>query len=379
MQIINVARFSQLMLVHILYSFIAAALAVMVPLYLVDKNIDIASIGITLSMIPLTFMIMRVVFASMADGVGTKKLGMVYSLSNMIAILIYSVTTTPLVFLAATLAEGVRNSAFWAISRTEVLVNEGKKAAASVLAYFGGVRQVADGVGRLSIGLLIASFSFQNSFFLLLALTLVMLVLLASHNKWKMGRLAIDRKMTKRVLTNRPRSFWFNALGLTSMSITSNMLLAFLIPLFAYSQLRLSYAETGLMVAVFSLLTGLIMVALLRKHIGAKRMLAITSTMVPLLIIFPFAGQNMILLVVLLAIGNGCSIILSEYILADAVAGSDEMSTDIGLIYMPLRISEFLFMFLGGFVIAAFGYAPLFFICALCVAFFLLFARDHFK
>ncbi|MFH1685255.1 MAG: MFS transporter [Candidatus Micrarchaeota archaeon] len=373
------AKVSKLVIIHILYSFLAAAMAVLIPLYLVDQEVDIASIGIILSTIPLTFMLLRVVFASMADSIGTKTMGTIYSIANMLAIVIYSLTASSIGFIAGTMVEGVRNSGFWAISRTEVLFHNGKDKAANLLAYFGGVRQVADGFGRLSVGFLIAFLTFQKSFILLFALSFVMFVLIVSLNKWKLGNIAINKKMVKRILNNRPRSFWFNALGLTSMSITSNMLLAFLLPLYAYSHLGFSYEETGLMVALFSLLTGIIMMLVLKKHISGKKLMSATALMVPALIVFPFIGSNIIYLVFLLAIGNGCSIVLSEYILADAVSSSDEISTDIGLIYMPLRIAEFVFLFLGGFVIVSLGYAPLFFICSLCVLFFLLFARNHFK
>ena len=85
------------------------------------------------------------------------------------------------------------------------------------------------------------------------------------------------------------------------------------------------------------------------------------------------------LLVIVLAMGNGESMIVAEYILADSVKESEEISTDIGLIYMPLRLAEFIFLFCAGFIIAGFGYAPLFIVCAACVGFFIIFARKYFK
>ncbi len=370
---------SRLLSVNLLYSFIAAALSVMVPLYLVEREIDIASIGITLSVIPLTFMIMRVFFASIADGVGTRIIAFIYGIANLLAISIYGFTNTSLGFVAGTMMEGVRNSGFWAISRTEVVFQNGKKSAGKVLAYFGGIRQLADGFGRLSVGFLIAALAFGNTFLLLGALSFMMLMLIVSLNQWKLGEFVIDKKTLKRIFSNRPRSFWFNAFGLTSISITSNMLLQFLLPLYSRSFLGLTFEETGTLVAVFSLLSGAMMMVFLWKKISAKPLIALAAIMIPVLLLVPFAGDLIFFLVIILAIGNGASMIVAEYILADSVKDSGEISTDIGLIYMPLRLSEFIFLFCAGFIIAGFGYAPLFIICAACVAFFIIFARKYFK
>lgn len=370
---------SRLLSVNLLYSFIAAALSVMVPLYLVERQIDIASIGITLSVIPLTFMILRVFFASIADGVGTRVIAFIYAVANLLAIGIYSATTSSMGFVAGTLMEGVRNSGFWAISRTQVVFQNGKKSAGTVLAYFGGIRQLADGFGRLSVGFLIAALAFGNTFLLLGTVSFIMLMLIISLNHWKLGEFVIDRKTLRRIFSNRPRSFWFNAFGLTSISITSNMLLQFLLPIYSRSALGMTFEATGTLVAVFSLLSGLMMMLLLWKKVHAKPLIAIAALMIPALLALPLAGDMLLPLIILLALGNGASMIVAEYILADSVKDSEEISTDIGLIYMPLRLSEFVFLFSAGFIIAGFGYAPLFAVCAMCVAFFVIFARKYFK
>jgi MFS family permease len=204
-------------------------------------------------------------------------------------------------------------------------------------------------------------------------------MLIISLNNWELGEFVIDRKTLRRIFSNRPRSFWFNAFGLTSISITSNMLLQFLLPLYSVSVLELSFEATGTLVAVFSLLSGIIMMGLLWKKVSAKPLIALAALMIPALLLVPFSGDLIFLLVLFLAIGNGASMIVAEYILADSVKESGEISTDIGLIYMPLRLSEFIFLFCAGFIIAGFGYAPLFIVCAACVAFFVLFARKYFR
>jgi hypothetical protein len=79
--------------------------------------------------------------------------------------------------------------------------------------------------------------------------------------------------------------------------------------------------------------------------------------------------------ILLIAIGNGCSNIIAEYILSDQILRSKDVSTDIGLTYVPLKIVEFIFYLSGGLLIAVFGYWFLFIICALSIALFLILAR----
>ena len=85
----------------------------------------------------------------------------------------------------------------------------------------------------------------------------------------------------------------------------------------------------------------------------------------PALALFPFAGKDILPLLVLLAFGTGCSNIVAEYILVDQVYRSKDVSTEIGVLYIPLRLAEFLFLSLGGLVIADFGYGPPFIFLAM--------------
>jgi hypothetical protein len=92
-------------------------------------------------------------------------------------------------------------------------------------------------------------------------------------------------------------------------------------------------------------------------------------------VLFPLTGKDGLLLLSILAIGTGCTNIVGEYILVDQVFRSKDVNTDIGVLYAPLKVVEFLFLSLGGFAIANFGFTPLFFVLALSLALFVVFAR----
>jgi predicted MFS family arabinose efflux permease len=114
----------------------------------------------------------------------------------------------------------------------------------------------------------------------------------------------------------------------------------------------------------------------MRFEVRKRTLMALALAAVPALALFPFAGGNVLPLLLLLAFGTGCSNIVAEYILVDQVYRSKDVSTEIGVLYVPLRLAEFLFLSLGGLVISRFGYGPPFIVLAASIALFVLFGRS---
>ncbi len=364
----------RLVSLNILYTLIASALSVAVPLYLVQKGVDVTLIGLILAVGPLTFMVLRIAFASMADGEGTGRIDAVYAAMTVIAILVYMVSGSPLLFALGVLAEGIRASAFWAVVRTEVMESEGVGDVRETLTRFSNYRQLADGIARLSIGFLIAVLSFLGAFGFLLALSLALAAIVLPKVRWAskpMGRAEIAR-----IFHGRPRTFWYSALLQMLIWLAYNMMTGFLLPVYLTKSLGLPYEETGILMAVLSIATGATSIALMRMDISKRTLIALSLVSVPALALFPFAGSGILPLLALLAFGTGCSNIVAEYILADQVYRSKDVSTEIGVLYVPLRIGEFLFLSLGGLLISAYGYVPPFAILAASAALFVAFGRS---
>lgn len=360
----------RLLVVNMLYTFIVACLAVMVPLYLVEQKVDITVIGLILAIGPISFLVIRVLFATIADEIGTKTIAVIYSASNLAAIGLYTLVVSPLGFAAAALTEGVRASGFWAITRTEVLQRLGNGDAGRTLAYFSNMRQLADGVGRLCIGFILAFLAFQGSFILFFILSIALFLLVMSVERGKVKNPQVGASNMQRIFKRRPKTFWEAAILQMLAWLPYNMLLGFLVPLYLVAGLGMGYAETGLFLALLSLAIGASAVLSMRWHLHKHALLALAMVAVPALIVLPLSGQFVILPLLAASVAIGASSIMAEYIVVDQVYRSKDVSTDIGVLYGPLKVAEFTFLSLGGLVIAQFGYAPLFFICALCMALF---------
>ncbi|MEW6748325.1 MAG: MFS transporter [Candidatus Micrarchaeota archaeon] len=354
----------ELLATHLLYSFIAAALALIVPLYLLQMEVDIAMVGLILSVGPLTFMTVRIFFAAIADDVGTKAITMVYSVSNILAVLLYLLVLSPLGFASATLAEGVRTSGFWAVARTQTMEFNGRHRRADELAMYSNVRQLGDGLGRLLAGVLLAYFAFQGSFLLVLALSAALLGLALLSRESNSGPMRLDGHLLKRIFKRRDASFWQAALLQLSVWVPFNMLMAFLLPLYLVSALGMDYLEVGAILALLSICTAAVTFIMMRLRFSKKALLVLTALNAPILMIIPFTHVLTIPMMAMLAIGMGCGNIIGEYLLTDQMVRHKGMSTNIGVIYVPSKIAEFLFLSLGGLTIAGFGFTPLFFVLA---------------
>jgi len=369
----------RLLLIQMLYSFVVAAMAVIVPLYLLEQKVDITWIGLILSIGPISFMVIRVTFASMADEIGTKAIAAIYSASNIISILLYLLIASPVGFAFATLAEGVRASGFWAIARTEMFEANGTHDPGKSLAHFSNMRQLADGLGRLMIGFVLTYLAFQGAFLLMLFFSLILVVLTLTNNERQNGKIHIGADTFKHIFKERPKEFWYSSFLQLLIWLPINMLIVFLIPIYLSSSLRMGYYEVGMLLAVFSLANAVFGILFMRLNFSKWILLFFTALSAPALVLFPLMPGLSLPLLFVLAIGGGCGIIMGEYMLLNRVYHSPDVSTDIGVIYAPLKIAEFLFLSLGGFAIMQFGFAPLFFVLAVSITLFVLLGRNGFR
>ncbi len=375
---------NRLLAVNMLYSAIVAALTVVVPLYLINQKIDLATIGLILSIGPLSFMLTRIFFASTADQIGTKVITVLHSLSNLAAIILYLVSSTVLGFSLATFAESIRTSAFWAVARTEILAEttHDNGTSSHTLAFFSGMRQLADAIGRLAIGFVLAYFAFQNAFLCILVLSIALLVLtlISKDHKPKIANHAsnlaeMEGGVLKRIFRKRPITFVHASILLALIALPSNILFGYLIPVYSHSFLGLGYSEIGILIAIFSLVVAVSTIIATRLDLSRGVLLSATLLSVPMFIIWPHVGASMFITLILVAISIGFSNVLSEYILLDQIYRSKEVSTDIGTLYVLLKVIEFLYLASSGFIIAAYGYAPLFYLLAACMLLFTILSK----
>ncbi len=369
----------KLLLVDMLYAFIAAALAVMVPIYMVEIDIDVAKIGIILSIIPLAFMLMRVVFAAIADQAGTKTVEILESIAAIAAIIIYAFSRSARAFAVAQFGEGVRDAGFWATARTDILEINGKKDLAEVFGLLIGLRQLADGLGRLAVGVMLIFFSFSQSFEFLFVLSLIMLILVFTINKNPFKGFPSSKLLLRKIFRRRQHLFWNDAWGIALQQAAPSALISFILPIYLFAGLGMSVFDTSILIAVFALVLAVANILAIKFRMSSTAKVFTVMVMVPAYILLPFFGENPIFPLVLLAIGTGCGNVLSEKLVSRDVRRSKNVSTEVSVIYFPYMVLQFVLIFLGGIAVEMFGYTTVFHFFAAITLYYVLYAIYAFR
>src|SRR5512136_1398925 len=88
-----------------------------IPLLLVERNIDLTTIGVIFSAFPVVFLVSRMFFASAADSIGLKKFFKMDAIGNLASIVLYGISSSPFSYTVAKGAQGIKEASLWAVNR----------------------------------------------------------------------------------------------------------------------------------------------------------------------------------------------------------------------------------------------------------------------
>jgi predicted MFS family arabinose efflux permease len=226
-------------------------------------------------------------------------------------------------------------------------------------------------------GFVIALIGFSNAFMLLIVLSLTTLFLNLQNNHHQRKNELSKIPFYEKILQKRSKSFWFHSFLQILVWVPFNVVSYFILPLYLRTYLNYSIEQTGFFVALFLTLIGIVSISSRKFQIKLSILYLLTFLIAIGFFLFIFS-TNPILPILILSIGMGSSNILAEYLLSKSVHFSNEVSTDIGLMFVPLKMVEFFIYALGGFVVYYYGYSPLFVLCSLSILGFLYFSKSHF-
>lgn len=350
--------------INFLYSFIAAASATLLPLYLLERSINVESIGLVMAVAPITFLIFRIIFASLGDHIGNRPIFYANAITQTLAIAIYWIATTPLMFAFGRLMDGVRASAFWAVNRTEIFKTSDNSKVEKNSIKLMGIRSVGDAAGRIAVGLIVMYISFQNAF---LGLGIISLGLFYFASKvpheGHSGKKLMEG-FAERIMKPRKKDFWLASVPLMFFGAIDYALFVFILPVYMNGVLKMDYFAVGSAMAWVSILFAAAVFLATTKHVKMKMTLLLTLALgaLPLAMVF-FADQlAFMVLVSLFAIGWGMGNASYERILVWATGKGKHVSTEGGVLMVPQRIAEVIFVAGAGAIAGAFGFEIVFFL-----------------
>ena len=356
--------------------FVSGGLALIIPLLLLERNIDLAEIGLVISVLPLVFLVVRLLSAALADQVGWARF---YLLLNwpgtLLSTLVYFLANSIPAFLLGKIIEAVKASSYWAVNRTAIFALSPKQKAAGATRN-AAVLSMSTSIGSAVSGVALAFLGFARTLSMLLVASVIMVIpaamlLRAQRPQARTGILDAVALLDPR---GKGRAFWLVALVMMFFSLAFYPLFALLLPIFMAQQLGYNYMAIGVAFMLYGLLAAFVAFSTLRVPLDIRRV--VVQSVVALLATFLLAGSGSLFLALFsaLALAEGLGIGFFESIIAKASRNELTVSVDVGLLHVPMRIAEFASVLVAGFVVQSFGYMPVFVASGVFFTFFSVFS-----
>ena len=342
--------------------FISGGLRLAIPLLLLDRNVDLIEISVVISVLPIVFMVVRLLMAVIADSKGWNRF---YILLNwpwsILSTFIYFIASSTPIFLLGKFFEALKESSYWAVSRTAIFSlspkREEKEATRNI-----AVLLLSTAVGSAVAGFGIAYFGFS--------LTLGIFIVAAGFIGfpaallWKTPKqnLRPPAPQFRKIINPRKKGkmFWYVSIISVFFSLAFFPLLNLLLPVFMVQQIGYDYTTIGIAYMLYNFIASIVIFGTLRFSLGIKRV--ILQSAIALFATFLLASSNYYFLApfLALAVAEGLGWIFYESIIAKATKNKPNVSVDIGMLIIPLRFAEFGSVLYAGFIAQSVGYLPLF-------------------
>lgn len=355
--------------INFLDTFIASALAVLVPLLLLARDVQVSEIGLVLSALPLVFLFARLLFSAIADQAGFRSFFIVDWLAQAFSVLIYLFAATPIGFIFGKVAEGVRASAFWAVNRTAIFYYaEGRETRAAMKLY--AIRTAGAAIATALVGVLAAFFGLQYALIFLLGIVLLQGFPTFTMKPYPKARFSMRKTLSLLLPFGKSRRFWLTAATLALYPLATYSIFYLIAPVYMRLNLGMGYDTIGYVVAAYYLLSAVSASLAMRYRIpfGRLAMLQALLFAAGCVLIALTNASLFIPLFLLLSLGDGLSGMQFEAVIAKETKGKPTVSTDIGFLHIPYRAAEFVSVIFAGFVFQYLGYSVVFVLSGACFA-----------
>jgi MFS family permease len=348
--------------VTFLNHFVKGGLALTIPLLLLERNVNLAEIGLVISILPLVFLFVRLLFAALADQVGWAPFFVLLNWpGTFFSTMIYFLANSTPAFLLGKIVEAVKESSYSAVKRTAIFSlspkRRGKEATkiSAVIALSFAVGSAVSGLGITYIG-----FSFTLAILIMASSFIGIPAALLWRTNKRDSKPKILSAMALLDPRGRSKTFWLVSFAMSFYRLALYPLGALLLPVFMAQQLRYSYASIGMAFMVFNVVSFLVAICTLKIPLDVRRVFV--QCLFALFATFLLANSGIYFsaLFLILAVANGLGLGFFESIIARATENRVAVSVDIGLLNIPVRLAEFSSVLGAGFVAQSLGYLPVF-------------------
>lgn len=343
--------------INFLDSFAFGITTVALPLLMLERNIDIVSIGLVFSLGPIFKLAVRLASAGIADSLGERWFFTLNGAANFAQSSLYALSTTPALFAAGKAVDGARESFIWAVNRTSVMHQAPEKKHYALSDLVAG-RSLYFAAGSLSLGLLYWLGGFEAALVLCAALGLAIAYLsLGVKNTPLRERV----KLSDFTMLGRERRF-YETMGAVTSGSSFYMLIVYLLAPIYFKLNGYSLWEIGTIYAGYFLIFGVVMSYLSHRKVSTNNTAAVGAAffLIPLLGLALLPPQHSVLLFLAMAIGDAHLAVLWEEVIYSQVRHSKKRSTDVALLHAPSMLAGFALAGLSGAIVDSWGFSPVF-------------------
>ena len=362
-----------------LNNFVAGALTLLIPLLLLAQNVNLAEIGLVVSVLPLVFLVARLLFAAVADRVGWSHIFFLVNWpTTLVATAIYYVANSLPAFLAGKITEGLRDASYWAVNRAAIFdLSPGR--AEKEATRNNAVIWLATAVGSAGAGLGIAYAGFSSTLLVLIVASTA--IGIPAGMLWKTRKPVLCKNREKKLgmaldPRGKSKAFWWASVALMFNSIATYPLLTLLLPVFMQVQLGYSYLLIGVLFMLYNVVASATTFLTLRLSLSLKRVIVQSAIAFLASVFLTSSGLFFPALLFALAFARGFGVAFFEHLVAKVAKDSQNVCVDIGWLHVPMRLAEFATVMTAGFAALAVGYAPVF---AATGVFFIVFSLMSFR
>jgi hypothetical protein len=345
-------------------SFIDGILTVAVPLLMLERGVDIATIGVVFAIAPFVKIFIRLASSVAADMKGERLFYVLNGASNLAQSVALFLSYSPLGFAVAKVFDGARNSFIWAVNRSSIIWQAPAGKHFSLSGMSSG-RKLYFAAGSVAVFLL---YPFGGYLLLLAVVGLLALISgffsLGVKNSPQRGVV----RLSDLSLRGRRGSFYSTMMAMTvgtSLYVVINFLL---LPIY-FSLAGFSLQDISLMYAGYFLIMGAALNYISHSKAASRRAGAVGTALffISLSGLALGPAQYYPLFFLLMAVGDANLNLLWEHIIYLEAHDSRNKATDIGLLHVPGEIGIVAISAASGFAISLVGFAPLFLAGALCM------------
>jgi len=349
--------------INFIDAFIVGAMTVLVPLLMLDRGIDIATIGMVFALAPLAKAVVRLAGAGMADSLGDRVVYISSSVFNFLQSAAYMVSTTATGFAAGKLLDGARESFLWSVVRPSLMAAAPEKKHFAFADLLSG-RFAYNAIGSLAVGALFAFGGFELPLAAMVVLSAY--ILFSSFRLKNFHKAGAHAKLSDFSPFGRSRKFYEIAGAFALGSALYSAVFYMLMPLYLKMQ-GFTLGEIGIFYAGYFIIIGGALHLLSRHRIGTgKAAVGGVAVYCAGLAGVAFAPHALIpLFFLLMAFGDSGLAMLWEELNYIGGKESRKRATDLSLLVTPSFFGVVAVSAVSGAAVVSFGFAPIFALLAI--------------